>query len=96
MEEFKFIDSKFRFCILAAKRAKQIIAGSKKRIEMSAENPLTIALQELEQRKVGFEILDENFIDEELGLLAGDEVADEEQEDVEEATESPQEEEKTD
>ena len=59
MEEFKFIDSKFRFCILAAKRAKQIIAGSKKRIEMSAENPLTIALQELEQRKVGFEILDE-------------------------------------
>ena len=89
MEELKFIDSKFRFAILAAKRAKQIIAGSKKRVEISAENPLTIAIEELIQGKVGFEILDENFIDEELGLLAGEEATEEEQEDLVEVTEPP-------
>lgn len=59
MEKLEFIDSKFRFALLAAKRAKQLVNGSKKRIDMHAENPLTIALEEIYQEKVNFKILDE-------------------------------------
>ena len=57
MEELKFIDSKFRLAILAAKRAKQLIHGDKKKIEINAENPLTIALKEIEEGKINFKIL---------------------------------------
>jgi len=59
VEKLDFIDSKFRFALLAAKRAKQIVNGSKKRIDMHAENPLTIALEEIYREKVNFKILDE-------------------------------------
>lgn len=57
MAENNFIDSKFRQVILAAKRARQILIGSKKKIDINAENPLTIALEEIKQGKVDFEIL---------------------------------------
>ncbi len=43
------MDSKFRLAILAAKRAKQIIKGSKKQVDIEAGNPLTIALEEIKQ-----------------------------------------------
>ncbi len=59
MEQLDFIDSKFRLALLAARRAKQLVAGSKKKIDVTAENPLTIAIQEIYNRKVNFEILDE-------------------------------------
>jgi DNA-directed RNA polymerase subunit omega len=65
LEKFGFIDSKFRFAILAAKRAKQLVNGSKKKIDYNAENPLSIAMQELSQGKVNFKILSA----EELELL---------------------------
>lgn len=57
MAENNFIDSKFRQVILAAKRARQLLGGSKKKIEINAENPLTIALEEIKQGKVDFEVL---------------------------------------
>jgi DNA-directed RNA polymerase subunit omega len=59
LEQLDFIDSKFRLALLAARRAKQLVAGSKKKLEVNAENPLTIAMQEIYQGKVNFEILDE-------------------------------------
>lgn len=65
MEQLDFIDSKFRLALLTARRAKQLVAGSKKKIEVNAENPLTIAMQEIYQGKVNFEILDE----EQMGKL---------------------------
>jgi DNA-directed RNA polymerase subunit omega len=94
VEEFKFVDSKFRFAILAARRAKQLIAGSKKRVEVNAENPLTVALKELAEGKVGFEILDDNYMEQELGLLTEEETTEveeekSEQEDVAEVAEAP-------
>lgn len=49
MEEYNTVDSKFRLAILAARRAKQIIKGSKRKIDMEAGNPLTIAMQEIKQ-----------------------------------------------
>lgn len=59
MEQLDFIDSKFRLALLTARRAKQLVAGSKKKIEVNAENPLTIAMQEIYQGKIKFVILDE-------------------------------------
>jgi DNA-directed RNA polymerase omega subunit len=55
--EYKGIDSKFRVVILVSKRAKQLINGSRKRVEMKAENPLTIAMEEFHQGKINFNIL---------------------------------------
>jgi DNA-directed RNA polymerase subunit omega len=59
LEDHKFIDSKFRLVILAAKRAKQLVRGAKKKINMHAENPLTVALKEIEGGLINFEIVDE-------------------------------------
>ena len=65
MEKLDFIDSKFRLSILAAKRAKQLVGGSKKKIDSDAENPLTIALEEIYDGKINFHIIEEGFMDEE-------------------------------
>lgn len=76
MEKLDFIDSKFRLAILAAKRGKQLVAGAKKRVDTHAENPLTIAIEEIYQGKVKFKILEENgyIMDEEsASLLLGNE-----------------------
>jgi DNA-directed RNA polymerase subunit omega len=60
LDNLNTIDSKFRLCILAAKRAKQIVNGSKKRVNIDAENPLTIAVEEIKQGRINFHILEEN------------------------------------
>ena len=76
MEKLDFIDSKFRLAILAAKRGKQLVAGAKKRVDTNAENPLTIAIEEIYQGKVKFRILepDEQLKGEETAsLLIGNE-----------------------
>lgn len=59
MEIPGFVDSKFRLAILAAKRAKQIVNGSKRRVEINAENPLSIALEEIYRGKISFQIFEE-------------------------------------
>lgn len=59
MQETNGIDSKFRLVLLAAKRAKQLIRGSRKRIDLKAENHLTIALEELQQGKVNFAVIEQ-------------------------------------
>ena len=74
MEKLDFIDSKFRLAILAAKRGKQLVAGAKKRVDTNAENPLTIAIEEIYQRKVKFKILEEHELlkdEESVSLLLG-------------------------
>jgi DNA-directed RNA polymerase subunit omega len=60
VEKLDFIDSKFRLVLLAAKRGKQLLAGAKKRVDTTAENPLTIAIEEIYQGKVKFRILEKN------------------------------------
>ena len=59
METPGFIDSKFRLAILAAKRAKQLVSGAKKKIDITAENPLTVALEEVYRGKISFQIFEE-------------------------------------
>lgn len=76
MEKLDFIDSKFRLAILAAKRGKQLVAGAKKKINTIAENPLTIAIEEIYQGKVKFRLLEPNEQkkdEESASLLMGNE-----------------------
>jgi DNA-directed RNA polymerase omega subunit len=51
------IDSKFRYIIVAAKRAKQLLKGAKPKIRTKSRNPIRIAQQEVTQGKIEFEIL---------------------------------------
>lgn len=77
MENHKVVDSKFRLVILASKRAKQLLRGGKKKVDLNAENPLTVALEEIKQGKIDYEIiLTEDLVAEETG----EEMPDEDQE----------------
>jgi len=59
VDSLEGIDSRFRHAILAAKRAKQLVGGARKKVDISSENPLTIALEEIRQGKINFHILEE-------------------------------------
>lgn len=60
--------SKFRLAILTARRAKQLINGQRKRVDVKAENPLTIAIEEIRQGKIDLQNFNEdtheNLLDE--------------------------------
>ncbi len=58
MDHSNSIDSKFRFAIIVAKRAKQLINGAKQLVDLEAQNPLTIAIEEVRQGLVTAELLD--------------------------------------
>lgn len=53
------IDSKFRVAIIVARRAKQLINGAKPLVEIEAQNPLSIALEEVNRGLVTMELLDD-------------------------------------
>ncbi|HNX98941.1 MAG TPA: DNA-directed RNA polymerase subunit omega [Candidatus Aminicenantes bacterium] len=57
MVEIKGVDSKFRKVLLIARRAKQLIRGSKKRVDIRSDNPLSIAFEEFEQGKITYDLL---------------------------------------
>lgn len=52
------IDSKFRFVILAAKRAKQLLRGDKPRLRTKARNPIRIAQEEVQKGMINFELIE--------------------------------------
>jgi penicillin-binding protein 2 len=52
------IDSKFRFVILAAKRAKQLLRGSKPRIKSKSKNPIRVAQLEVNKGLVHYDIVE--------------------------------------
>jgi len=58
LDQANNIDSKFRFAIIVAKRAKQLINGARPLVEMDAQNPLTIAIEEVNQGLITNELLD--------------------------------------
>jgi len=51
------IGSKYRFIILAAERAKQLQSNAKPKLTTRSLKPAQIAMQEIEQDLVSFEIL---------------------------------------
>ncbi len=56
------IDSKYRMIILAAQRSKQLQRGAVSRtdIDMRRHKPTRVAMKELAERRVNFDILDQN------------------------------------
>lgn len=59
MKEYGDIDSKFRYVILAAMRAKQLLGGAKPHIKTRSKNPIRIAQEEVKQGLVDYEIIKE-------------------------------------
>lgn len=82
------IDSKFRLAIIVARRAKQLINGAKPLVEIDAQNPLTIAIEEVNLGLVTMEMLDNvNIYLAEATQLQDEEENAEETEDLELAEE---------
>lgn len=57
MQTYGKVDSKFRFVIVASKRAKQILRGSKVKVRTKSKNPIRIAQIEVKAGLVDYEIL---------------------------------------
>ncbi|MEE2840674.1 MAG: DNA-directed RNA polymerase subunit omega [Acidobacteriota bacterium] len=55
----KEFDSKFRFILVAAERAKQIQNGAPVRLDLDSRKPAFLAIREVEKNLVSYEILDE-------------------------------------
>lgn len=52
------IDSKFRFVIIASKRAKQLLQGSKPRLKSKSKNPIRVAQREVREGLVNYELVE--------------------------------------
>jgi DNA-directed RNA polymerase subunit omega len=57
LEAFGNIDSKYRFIILAAKRAKQLLKGAKPKIQGRSKNLIRIAQAEVRAGLIEYEII---------------------------------------
>jgi DNA-directed RNA polymerase omega subunit len=57
LDAFGNIDSKYRFIIIAAKRAKQLLRGAKPKIQGKSRNPIRIAQTEVRNGLIEYEII---------------------------------------
>ena len=57
MDAFGNIDSKYRFIIIAAKRAKQLLKGAKPKVQGRSKNPIRIAQTEVRSGLIEYEII---------------------------------------
>lgn len=57
MNRFGNVDSKFRFVIVASKRAKQLLKGAKPKVKAKSRNPIRIAQNEVRSGVIEFEVL---------------------------------------
>jgi len=57
LDAFGNIDSKYRFIIIAAKRAKQLLKGAKPKIQGKSRNPIRIAQTEVRSGLIEYEII---------------------------------------
>ncbi len=53
------VHDRYSLVILTAKRARQIIEGSTPQVSINSNKPLTIAINEVDQSAVEFEIIEE-------------------------------------
>ncbi len=53
--ESAYLQSKYTLVSVAAKRARQLLGGSKRRVDSLSEKPVTVALEELASGKLYFE-----------------------------------------
>jgi DNA-directed RNA polymerase omega subunit len=71
LDTFGKIDSKYRFVIVASKRAKQLLRGAKPKIKAKTKNPIRLAQLEVREGVVEFDIL---HTDQEDFLETGEQV----------------------
>jgi DNA-directed RNA polymerase subunit K/omega len=57
LKDYGNIDSKYRFVIVASKRAKELLRGAKVRLKSRSKNPIRIAQSEVKLGLVDFEII---------------------------------------
>jgi DNA-directed RNA polymerase subunit omega len=57
LDAFGNIDSKYRFIILAAKRAKQLLKGAKPKVQTRSKSPIRIAQAEVREGLIDYEII---------------------------------------
>lgn len=83
MDQENTVDSKFRVAIMVSRRAKQLINGAKPMVEIEAQNPLTIAIEEVNSGLVTIELLDDVniYLKEAREFMLAEEVEAEEGED---------------
>lgn len=80
MNRFGNVDSKFRFVIVASKRAKQLLKGAKPKIKTKSRNPIRVAQTEVRAGVIEFEILPtqkEDYQEPEERVFVGEGVHDE-------------------
>ncbi|MDQ0148889.1 DNA-directed RNA polymerase subunit omega [Eubacterium multiforme] len=56
VELLKKVEDRYSLVIVTSKRARQIIGGSEPLIKIDSQKPLTIAINEVNEGKVGYEI----------------------------------------
>lgn len=91
MKNFGNVDSKYRFVIIASKRAKELLKGAKARIKSRSKNPIRIAQSEVRMGLVDFEILKskkEEIPEQEERVFLGEEVGGELEGEEQEAIET--------
>ncbi len=71
MKNITAIDSKFRFVIVASKRAKELLKGAKPKIKTKSKNLIQIAQEEVEKGLIGYNLITEK---EEDGHEIGDDI----------------------
>jgi len=100
LKDYSDIDSKFRYVILAAKRAKQLLRGAKPKIESKSRSLIRVAQEEVKKGLVEFEIIqnpieefgdsgDDMFIGEEIQAVSAPPEEELDRESPEEAAEAP-------
>lgn len=51
----KKVDNRYALVVVAAKRARQLIAGDSKLTEFESNKPVTVAIHEIDEDKIEFE-----------------------------------------
>ncbi len=80
MNRFGNVDSKFRFVILASKRAKQLLKGAKPKIKTKTKNPIRLAQAEVRSGVIEYDILPtqaEEYVEQEERVFTGESIPDE-------------------
>jgi DNA-directed RNA polymerase subunit omega len=49
------VDNRYALVVVASKRARQLVAGEKKLIDIDSNKPVTVAINEINENKVTYE-----------------------------------------
>jgi len=77
LKSYDGIDSKFRYVIIASKRAKELIKGAKPKIKSKSKNPIRIAQEEVKKGLIAYDIIQpkaENPHESNDDILVGEEL----------------------